>query len=502
MSDKPSWAADLPHVPIDSTPVRPAALVNAGHLSGDTLENTAKMEPATCCPNCRKLATHVTGSKKTYEYPTIPGVSLHGIDFEPTRFSYTLNCGCRVTQEWAAALQAELNSRREGNAPKAVVDMTLHQRRDRLAQLTKDLTRLYEAMNKTTDADVAKAVEYRVIAITDQMMRLFPGQHNTRIDLDKITPEARKWCIENGLCRPREVPIKPGTVMTDERGTPVGIAMASNYPLVNERGEHVGWSQGGPPAVDVASGERIQPEAVRQTVENIRNNMPPAQRPPISDPNPGYHPQDFVGGGYGAGYPMPRGLRNQPPVSRGVTETPNGTQPISFVPVEVPRDIAKEAGMKVNAEYKKRIVERAKDTQHHFATGWLQQVLAVMSDSDEVNVVTGIIAEFDLVSRGQLNTRTLDVLDAREQMRQELKEHVQARLNTARTIPGMSERLRTFLHVFYDNVALPGVGIPAAYAATSVQAPIGVEGTQAPGALPAPEPEEPESVKPRRKIRR
>lgn len=137
------------------------------------------------CPACAQPVSHISdatnpyrratttpGGQVTYSDPPPPPIA----DLDPVPMAYTVDpCGCRVTQDWAAAFAAETLRRQGGLPPLPVVDMTPAQRQKRLDRLQDQLTRLYKARSTLPlMPSQVEAVDAWVVIVADQMQRLYP----------------------------------------------------------------------------------------------------------------------------------------------------------------------------------------------------------------------------------------------------------------------------------------------------------------------------------------
>lgn len=202
------------HVHIDSTKHSPASLLQSGGLystSGQSPQALALLKPQILCPSCGQVCFGIAGAQPQYEVPqTNAGYLPLGDNFaEPPRMLYNLEpCGCRASQEWAAALTAELNHRLEGGSPRQVVDMTETERQEKVLQLEKRISKLYSAQEKAISQEHKDSIQYRLVVLTDQLMRLVPGAHN-KIPAVTLSAKVRQWATDKGYHKP---PVAVSTV--------------------------------------------------------------------------------------------------------------------------------------------------------------------------------------------------------------------------------------------------------------------------------------------------
>ena len=199
-----------------NAPLGPSKSVNVDHKEAmDYLKqagcgglyaggSVCELEPKIVCPNCQKTFERLSDCGTEYPYPS----SVSKPDMatgEPSRFAYSLEpCGCRVSQEWAGALQAEMNRRLEGKPPQAVVDFTPAQREKRRVHLQKHITELMKLQKaaSSNDANLQKSLQYKLVGAVDQLMRLYPGTHNQVVSATTLAPEVQSWADKYKFHKP------------------------------------------------------------------------------------------------------------------------------------------------------------------------------------------------------------------------------------------------------------------------------------------------------------
>ncbi len=169
--------------------------------------------PALKCPSCGQPASGIAGAKQLYlldvqetggkshkgdvppcPVPGFPGPPPHVYSVEP--------CSCRVSQEWAGAFSAELQSRLAGGKPRAVVDMTAKQREKKLAHLEGVLADLYAVSANPDKTAQKEAADYWAVIVADQIQRLCPGPHNMKPAPKPLEPKVESWANSNGFAKP------------------------------------------------------------------------------------------------------------------------------------------------------------------------------------------------------------------------------------------------------------------------------------------------------------
>lgn len=190
--------------------------VRPDHTLFDSIadEKALAQEPHVCCPNCGQKVKQLDGGTEAYPQPVKKGQYVTGENPEvkdlPPVFRYQLHpCGCRVNQEWATAFTVELNRRKAGETPRAVVDMTEAEREARQKALQEQIGKLYSrkaalerllagAQGLSSDEADLFEVECQLVALTDRLMRLVPGQHNLKEDVS-VGARVQKWAKENKM---------------------------------------------------------------------------------------------------------------------------------------------------------------------------------------------------------------------------------------------------------------------------------------------------------------
>jgi hypothetical protein len=128
------------------------------------------LEPRPCCPCCAGKVTGVGAGGEAYPLPDVIG----GRDPVPYRSHRLEPCGCRVSEEWAVAYRFELEWRKDGNPPQAVVDVTPMQRRQLVEAVEERLCDAYSLRDKARTPEDAAYAQYLLSAYTDRLMRLSP----------------------------------------------------------------------------------------------------------------------------------------------------------------------------------------------------------------------------------------------------------------------------------------------------------------------------------------
>lgn len=198
------------HVHIDSAeaPV-PTAQRTAGEMYGGDRLNVLALEPRLCCPNCDTPVAELGNGTEAYKFPKIEGldnVPLGTRTAEQPPITFTLHpCGCKVNSIWVAAFNKEINSRRAGvpAMPLVVPQADIDARKAKLEASISDL--MNAQAHAETDA-IKTALHCRLIAATDELMRLVPGRHNKPPELT-IDSTALSWAIKNNLHTPTHAPL-------------------------------------------------------------------------------------------------------------------------------------------------------------------------------------------------------------------------------------------------------------------------------------------------------
>ena len=190
----------------DAPPAHASELTSGGLYVAESITRQTAVfkEPRMACPNCGQVCSGIAGAKPQYEIPqtNAPCLPLGDNTVEPPRMLYSLEpCGCKASQEWAAAFSVELNRRLEGADPRPIVDMTEKERQARVASLEQRISKLYSAQAKATIKEHKEAIEYRLVILTDQLMRLLPGAHN-KVPPVNLTPKVAQWASDKGYHKP------------------------------------------------------------------------------------------------------------------------------------------------------------------------------------------------------------------------------------------------------------------------------------------------------------
>lgn len=207
-------AGGLPkkHVHVDTAAAIPAALRTAGLLYQAEASEKAAAKPALTCPSCGEVATDIAGAKQLYQmdHQEAVGKSYKG-DLPPCPVSglsrpdmlYTVEpCGCRVSQEWAGAFTAEMQSRLSDNPPKAISDMTAKQRAAKVAHYQDRLSALYSLQAVDNPPETKEAIDYWIVVCADQIQRLSPGAHNKKPMAKPLESKVQGWANTNGFHTP------------------------------------------------------------------------------------------------------------------------------------------------------------------------------------------------------------------------------------------------------------------------------------------------------------
>ena len=190
----------------DASPSHAAELMSGELYVVDSITRQAVIakEPRMACPHCGQLVSGLAEAVLQYEIPqtNAPCLPLGDNTVEPPRMIYSLEpCMCRASQEWAAAFSAELNRRMEGGEPRPIIDMTEKERQGRIKNLEELISKLYSAQAKATMPEHKDAIQYRLVILTDQLMRLIPGSHN-KVPPVKLNPNVEQWASIKGYHKP------------------------------------------------------------------------------------------------------------------------------------------------------------------------------------------------------------------------------------------------------------------------------------------------------------
>lgn len=263
------------HVHIEGKAAETVASTPGGMLYATAV---CELEPRITCPNCGALCRDLGSAKLEYDIPVgLHAYSLNMKTGEPNRYVYHLEpCGCRVNQEWAGAMKAEVNRRVEGKPPQTVVDFTPLQREKRRQHLQKHITELMTLQKKLgADTKAAEAVQYRLVAATDQLMRLIPGPHNKVVSEVQLNDSVKMWAEKNEYY----MPSNPSKIT-------VGVDLGAQVLEVNMQ-----------PAGEIKPGDLMYQNA-DGTLTNVPNGTPAI---------------GAAVNGYGPDYPMPSGMAGNPP---------------------------------------------------------------------------------------------------------------------------------------------------------------------------------------------
>ncbi len=202
--------AGLPkkHVNVDTDKQPTKSQQTGGMLyAAEDHSDAINAAPPLNCPCCGQRAVDLAGATQIYRVDVKEaGGKSHKGDVPPCPLSslihppmfYTVEpCGCRVSQEWAGAFSAELQSRMDGQPPKAVVDMTQKQRDAKLAVLEGQLSKLY-ALQAVSTGQAKEGIDYWIVIVADQIQRLCPGPHNMKPS-QPLTPKVANWAEANSL---------------------------------------------------------------------------------------------------------------------------------------------------------------------------------------------------------------------------------------------------------------------------------------------------------------
>jgi len=219
------------------------------HMLFDSIadEKALAQKPHITCPSCCQRVRCLDGGKEAYPLPNgqIDIDSGSPMIEQIPVLTYTLNpCGCRVNQEWAAAFTVELTSRKAGKEPQAVVDMSLEARAKKQKYLQDGIAKLYSARDKAETPKEKQSLEYNLVIMTDQLMRLVPGAHN-QVTPVKFSTEVQKWAEKNKLKLPpstEEPEIALGPVIPSSYHVPAdmgGLVAATIAALTDEEKKHL-----------------------------------------------------------------------------------------------------------------------------------------------------------------------------------------------------------------------------------------------------------------------
>lgn len=184
----------------DWTPTHAEAVAGLLYGPEKALEQVVGLEPRMACPDCGGVCSGIAAAEPQYQIPPVEGPASAVVDGDPPRYLYSLEpCGCRVSQEWAAAWQAERNRRLAGQKPGPIVDMTPEQRKERARALEDRISKLYSLV--ATAPGSREAAEYLLVVYTDQLVRLHPGAHN-KVPKVALSEKVRKWAADRGYHTP------------------------------------------------------------------------------------------------------------------------------------------------------------------------------------------------------------------------------------------------------------------------------------------------------------
>lgn len=194
----------------DSQPT--ASQQTEGQLyGGDPISKTLAKAPLISCPNCSSQVSGLAGAKQLYQrdIPETGGKTHQGDipkcpvpGFEMPIMFYTVEpCNCKVSSEWAGAFQAELTSRLTGNPARLVTALTEAQRYQHTDRLEKVLTKLYTLQTGVVTDEEKKNVDYWIVVVVDQIMRINPGGHN-RTCPKELHTEVKQWAAQRSFSAP------------------------------------------------------------------------------------------------------------------------------------------------------------------------------------------------------------------------------------------------------------------------------------------------------------
>ncbi len=120
------------HVHIDDRGASPASLLTGGAAYTPSKKEVAGMAPTVICPMCGITCIGFTDAVPEFQLKDTPQLLR--------RYVYrSERCGCMVTQEWVAAINAELNHRTTGGQPQQVEEISPTRRKMLYDSLEKEM---------------------------------------------------------------------------------------------------------------------------------------------------------------------------------------------------------------------------------------------------------------------------------------------------------------------------------------------------------------------------
>lgn len=214
-------------------------LADAGLVSSRTLARRlgvvgAPPQPV-ACPKCGAAGpvlndtkayphTTVTASGKT-AYSAGPRCPVAGFDDPP--MTWSLSCGCQVHALTAAAFSAEVARRENGGDPKPVT-VSREAKDAEMRRLRGTLSRLYSMQAVVVCQPTRAIVDYWVVVVADQMMRL--GEAPAPAGLP-VVPAVADWAAGGGYAVPD--PLQVSLDVTRQHGpVTIGGAQVDERPVI------------------------------------------------------------------------------------------------------------------------------------------------------------------------------------------------------------------------------------------------------------------------------
>jgi len=178
--------------------------------------------PPIPCPSCGVPVAALRDAVQPYRLSNardIPPCPVADLPLPPA--DYVLDpCGCRVDHYWAGAYTAERTHRAGGGESRPVEGLLPAEREARVAFYSRKLSELYVLQIQQTQAagpvdQAAKdAVDYWVVVVADQIMRLCPGEHNRTPQPHRpLSQTVRDWMHRQELTDPSVPPAGRGVAV-------------------------------------------------------------------------------------------------------------------------------------------------------------------------------------------------------------------------------------------------------------------------------------------------
>lgn len=174
------------------------------------------------CPSCGVPVVALRDAVQPYRLSNtrdIPPCPVADLPLPPA--DYVLDpCGCRVDHYWAGAYTAERTHRAGGGESRPVEGLSPAERESRVAFYSRKLSELYVLQIQQAQAagpvdQAAKdAVDYWVVVVADQIMRLCPGEHNRTPQPHRpLSRTVRDWMHRQELTDPSVPPAGRGVAV-------------------------------------------------------------------------------------------------------------------------------------------------------------------------------------------------------------------------------------------------------------------------------------------------